>query len=140
MIYILECMISILFVLIDEPLSTTGKPATINDIGVGFLGLLVIVAIVWFIVYCLRFFVNNKKIKNNLERFQDEKKERIFNFWGGILYYLECYILLFLYFIRGKNLLMKTTGVKPTKNDIAISIIWWIYTGLIIMSISFIRI
>ena len=70
-------MISILFVLIDEPLSTTGKPATINDIGVGFLGLLVIVAIVWFIVYCLRFFVNNKKIKNNLERFQDEKKERI---------------------------------------------------------------
>ena len=82
--------------------------------------------------------MNNKKIKNNLERFQDEKKERIFNFWGGILYYLECYILLFLYFIRGKNLLMKTTGVKPTKNDIAISIIWWIYTGLIIMSISFI--
>lgn len=83
MIYILECMISILFVLIDEPLSTTGKPATINDIGVGFLGLLVIVAIVWFIVYCLRFFVNNKKIKNKLERFQDEKKERIFNFLGG---------------------------------------------------------
>ena len=136
MLYVLECMLYLVIGMSDEPLSTTGKLMTINDIGVGFLGLLVIVAIIWLVVYCIRFFVKKRKIANsNSEHFDSNKRESRLSFWNGILYYFECYILLFLYLLHGKNLIMKTTENKPTKNEIAISIIWWIYTALIIVGI-----
>ena len=62
MLYVIECVINLIF-MSSEPLSTTGNPMTINDIGVGFLVIMVFIAIIWLIVHSVRFY----KSKNRLE-------------------------------------------------------------------------
>ena len=137
MLYVIECVINLIF-MSSEPLSTTGNPMTINDIGVGFLVIMVFIAIIWLIVHSVRFY----KSKNRLESVTaDEKnnlKDRHTNYLISILYYFECYALIFLCLLYGKSVIMKTTGQKPSNNEIVICVIWWLYTALIIMSVIFI--
>lgn len=133
MLYIFECMINLIF-MTDTPLSTTGNPMNINDIGVGALGLLILIVIFRFLVHTLIFY-KNKKHSQNEEALAKNIRDRNTSYLISILYYVECYILIFIYMFRGKNTIMKTTKQKPSKNDLAISVALWLYTILVITCI-----
>ena len=121
MLYVLECMI-LGFVKIgnETKMYTTGAEPSWQEVGVGFLGWVVLAIIVLLISFSVRY-----------------KKAQNVSFFYGIahcvLYILECMTFCFLYLFKKRE--MRTTKRTPNKDDVAVCLVAWVFLILIIGAI-----
>ena len=143
MLYILECMFLLLLSTTSGnvgTLKTTGKPATLKDLGVAMLGWVILGFLILIIIYTIKSIINRKNIKRNIIEQNDLKRDEnnsvsndLLNKKSyGLLYVIECMTFALICMVGGTDSKMITTGEKPTRKEIIISVIGW---GVVIVTI-----
>lgn len=131
MLYILECMALGILCMhsgTNRIMSTTGEQATWKEVGVCLLSWAVVLFVLLFTIYLIKYIIERKKNLTNDRN----------NFISGFLYVLECMALGILCMHGGTNRKMRTTGNKITSKEVIYCLVAWLFVALIIISISLI--
>lgn len=142
MLYILECM-SLFFLAWTGnvgTLKTTGNHATLKDLGVAMLGWVILAFVILIIIYTIKSIISRKKIEKYADEQNDSKHDNIAEVSNdllnkqsyNLLYVIECMTFALICMVGGTNRNMITTGKKPAKREILVSVIGW---GVVIVTI-----
>ena len=129
-LYILECMgLGILCLNggTDIKLNTTGEQPTWKEAGVCILSWFIVLLVILFFVYLIKYMLNKKKNSSNNKPFI-----------LGLVYLLECMALGVLCMHGGTDRKMKTTDNKATSKEVVYCIICWLVIYVIITSLGLI--
>lgn len=122
-------------------LKTTGKPATLKDLGVAMLGWIILGFTILIVIYTVKSIINRKKIKRYESEQNDLKRDEnagvsndLLNKKSyGLLYVIECMTFALICMVGGTDSKLVTTGKKPTGKEIITSVIGW---GVVIVAVT----